>query len=61
MVCLSHYALKLPIDAPVCRIGAEEITCTLVVWMLQHWHPATQRDAKEATAHKLLMMAGITA
>ena len=63
IVWLSHYALKLPIDGSLCGIGAEEITGMLLditywVWMLQHWHPATQPDAKEATAHKLLMIAG---
>ena len=64
IVWLSHYALKLPINGPICGITAEEITSTLVditywVWMLQYWHPATQRDAKESTAHKLLMISGI--
>ena len=63
IVWLSHYALKLPINGPLCGITAEEITSTLVditywVWMLQYWHPATQRDAKESTAHKVLMITG---
>ena len=63
IVWLSHYALKLPINGPLCGIVAEEITGTLVdttywVWMLQYWHPATQRDAKESTAHKQLMISG---
>ena len=63
IVWLSHYALKLPIDGPGCGITAEEITGTLVditywVWMLQYWHPASQRDAKEDTAHKQMMISG---
>jgi hypothetical protein len=63
IVWLSHYSLKLPINGPVCNISAEEITSTLAdilyyVWLLQHWHPAVQRDAKEATAYKLLMIGG---
>jgi hypothetical protein len=63
IVWLSHYALKLPIDGPICDISAEEITNTLAdiryyVWLLQHWHPAVRRDAKEATAYKLLMING---
>jgi len=64
IVWLSHYALKLPINGPTCGISAEEITSTQQditywTWVLQFWHPAIQRDAKEATAHKQLMIAGI--
>ena len=63
IVWLSHYALKLPINGPLCGITAEEITSTLTditywTWILQYWHPAMQRDAKEATAHKQLMIGG---
>ncbi len=63
VVWLSHYALKLPIDGPVCGIDAKEIAATLTdclyyVWLLQHWYPAIHRDAKEATAYKLLMTSG---
>jgi hypothetical protein len=55
--------LKLPIDGPACDISAKEITNTQAdilyyVWLLQHWHPAVQRDAKEATAYKQLMING---
>jgi hypothetical protein len=64
IVWLSHYILKLPIDGPTCGISAEEIASTQQdinywTWILQSWHPATQRDAKEATAHKQLMVAGM--
>ena len=65
IVWLSRYALKLPINGPICGITPEEITSTLAdiaywTWMLQYWHPAMQRDAKEATAHKQLMITGGT-
>lgn len=61
---LSHYSLKLPINGPTCGISAEEIASTQQdiaywTWILQLWHPATQRDAKEATAHKQLMIGGV--
>ncbi len=64
IVWLSHYSLKLPVNGPSCGISAEEITSTQQdiaywTWLLQYWHPAIQRDAKEATAHKQLMVAGI--
>jgi hypothetical protein len=64
IVWLSHYLLKLPVNGPTCGISAEEITHTeqdiaYWTWLLQYWHPAKQRDAKEATAHKQLMVAGI--
>jgi len=64
IVWLSHYILKLPINGPTCGISAEEIASTQKditywTWVLQLWHPATQRDAKEATAHKQLMIGGI--
>ena len=57
IVWLSHYALKLPIHGPVCGISAEEITRTLAeitcyIWLIQHWHPASQRDAKDSTVYK---------
>ena len=63
VVWLSHYALKIPIHGPICGISDTEIQATLKdiaywVWMLQHWHPATQHDAKESTAHKLRMISG---
>jgi hypothetical protein len=63
VVWLSHYALKIPIHGPICGISDTEIQATLKdiaywVWMLQHWHPATQHDAKESTAHKLMMISG---
>ena len=63
VVWLSHYALKIPLHGPTCRISDAEIQSTLKdiaywVWMLQHWHPATQHDAKESTAHKLRMISG---
>ena len=64
IVWLSHYALKLPVNGPSCGISAEEITSTQQdiaywTWLLQYWHPAIQRDAKEATAHKQLIIAGV--
>ena len=64
IVWLSHYLIKLPVNGPICGISAEEITHTeqdiaYWTWLLQYWHPAIQRDAKEATTHKQLMIAGI--
>ena len=64
IVWLSHYNLKLPINGPICGISAEEIASTQLdvaywIWLLQYWHPALQRDAKDATAHKQLMVAGV--
>ena len=63
LVWLTHYSLKLPVNGPLCGISAEEITQTQAdllyyIWMLQEWHPASQRDAKEATAYKQLMIKG---
>jgi hypothetical protein len=63
VVWLSHYALKLPIQGPTCGISNTEIQATLKdiaywFWMLQHWHLATEHDAKESTAHKLRMISG---
>jgi len=63
IVWLSHYNLKLPIYGPICGISDQEITDTQAdlayyIWMLQHWHPSIQRDAKESTSYKALMVAG---
>jgi hypothetical protein len=63
IVWLTNYALKLPVNAAGCGISEAEITSTVndvgyYVWMLQHWHPAVQRDAKEATVFKQLMVSG---
>ena len=63
IVWLTNYALKLPVNAPSCGISEAEITSTVAdvqyyIWMLQHWHPAVQRDAKEATVFKQLMVNG---
>jgi len=63
IIWLTHYSLKLPINGPGCGIGAEETTRTQAdilyyIWMLQEWHPASQRDAKEATAYKNLILNG---
>ena len=57
IIWLSHYALKLPIHGPVCGISDEEITRTLAditcyIWLIQHWHPARQSDAKDSTVYK---------
>ena len=61
IIWLSHYATKLPINGPTCDISSLEITQTLseiqyYIWILQHWHPGTQLDAKEATAYKYLVI-----
>ena len=61
IIWLSHYNAKLPINGPTCEITPTEIAATLTdiqyyIWILQHWHPATQLDAKEATAYKYLMV-----
>ncbi len=63
IVWLSHYQLKLPINGLVCGISDQEINDTLIdltyyIWMLQHWHPSVQRDAKESTAYKTMMVSG---
>jgi hypothetical protein len=63
IIWLTHYALQLPVNGPTCGIGNEEITntqtdITSYVFMLQQWHPASQRDGKEFTAHKQLMIFG---
>lgn len=63
IVWLTNYSSKLPIHSAACGISDQEVTDTLVdtcyyIWMLQHWHPAVQRDAKESTAHKQLMVGG---
>jgi hypothetical protein len=63
LVWLSHYALKLPTNGSICGVSAEELTATqkdlnYYIWMLQHWHPATRRDAMSATSHKQLMVSG---
>jgi hypothetical protein len=63
IIWLTHYALQLPVNGPTCGIVNEEITntqtdITSYVFMLQQWHPASQRDGKEFTAHKQLMIFG---
>ena len=63
IVWLSHYQLKLPINGPVCDISDQEVNDTLTdltyyIWMLQHWHPSVQRDAKESTVYKTMMVSG---
>ncbi len=63
IVWLSHYQLKLPINGPVCGISDQEINdtqtdLTYYIWILQHWHPSVQRDAKESTAYKALILSG---
>ena len=61
IVWLSHYALKLPIYGSLCGITDQELSSTQTdvayyIWMLQHWHPSIQRDAKESTAYKIMMI-----
>lgn len=63
VVWLTNYALKLPANGSVCGIADEEITSTVndvhyYVWMLRDWYPAVQRDAREATVFKQLMISG---
>jgi hypothetical protein len=53
----------LPVNGPVCGIDGNEITrtqtdITSYIFILQQWHPATQVDAREATAHKQLIING---
>ncbi|MDD5035424.1 MAG: hypothetical protein PHE55_11780 [Methylococcaceae bacterium] len=60
---LGNYASKLPVHGPACGIRDEEITETLAdlqyyLWLLQYWHPAIQRDARDATVYKALMIGG---
>lgn len=61
IVWLSHYSLKLPIYGPLCGITDQELSSTQTdiayyIWMLQHWHPSIQHDAKESTAYKIMMI-----
>jgi hypothetical protein len=63
IIWLTNYTLKLPVHAADCGITEQELTNTLAelnyyIWMLQHWHPAVLRDAREATAFKTLMVSG---
>ena len=63
IVWLSHYSLKLPINGPVCGISDQEINetqtdLTYYIWMLQHGHPSVQRDAKDSTVYKTMMVSG---
>ena len=63
IIWLTHYSIKLPINGELCGIDAAEITRTQAdircyIFILQQWHPATQRDAKEATEFKLFMLSG---
>lgn len=63
IIWLSHYSLQLPVNGPVCGIDGNEITptqtdMTSYIFILQQWHPAPQVDAREATAHKQLIING---
>jgi len=63
LVWLSHYALKLRANGPICGVTPDELTATqkdlsYYIWMLQNWHPATRRDAVGATSFKQLMVSG---
>jgi len=63
IIWLSNYASKLPIHGSGCGLSDEEVTNALAdiryyIWLLQHWHPAVKRDAKESTAFKQLMVSG---
>ena len=63
IIWLSHYSSKLPINGPICGIDGNEITrtqtdITTQIFILQQWHPSSQLDAKEATAHKQLILNG---
>jgi hypothetical protein len=63
IIWLSNYTAKLPIHAADCGISETEVTKTLAdlayyIWVLQHWHPAVLRDAREATAFKTLIVNG---
>jgi hypothetical protein len=63
IIWLTNYTFKLSVHAADCGITEQELTSTLAelnyyIWMLQHWHPAVLRDAREATAFKTLMVSG---
>jgi len=63
IVWLSHYSLKLPAYGAVCGISDQEIhqsqtDLNYYIWMLQHWHPSIQRDAKDSTVYKTMMVSG---
>jgi hypothetical protein len=63
IIWLTHYSLQLPVNGRICGINNEEIIHTQTdivnyIFILQQWHPATQRDAIQATAHKQLIING---
>ena len=63
IIWLSHYSLQLPVNGPICGIDNNEITrtqtdITTQIFILQQWHPASQVNATEATAHKQLIING---
>jgi hypothetical protein len=63
IIWLSNYVTKLPLHAVSCGISELEVANTQTdlhyyIWLLQYWHPAVQRDAREATAFKTLMVNG---
>lgn len=63
IIWLSHHLATLPSHGTDCGLSEAEVIATQTdlqyyIWLLQHWHPSIQRDAKEATAYKLLMVGG---
>lgn len=63
IIWLSHYLANLPTHGPVCGLSEAEVAASQTdlqyyIWLLQHWHPSLQKDAKEATAYKQLMVGG---
>ncbi len=63
IIWLNHYNFKLPVNGPECGINNQELKATSAdllyyIWLLEQWHPAMRRDAKEATAYKQLMISG---
>jgi hypothetical protein len=63
IIWLTHYSLQLPVYGPTCGISNQEIAntqtdITSYIFILQQWHPASQNDGKEFTAHKQLMIFG---
>lgn len=60
---LGHFSSRLPELGAICGIAESEITASqsdlsYYTWLLQFWHPAAQRHAKEATLYKQLMVGG---
>jgi hypothetical protein len=57
---LRNYEQKFPIHAPSLgmagEVGSTLLDITYALWLLETWHPAIQKDAKEASSYKKYML-----